>query len=126
MEVPRDEHERTLAFADIAMGQIKALHQAATPRNFEIWYNYATGYNPALNQLINQTLAEKGRLSDADLEDIHSTYIAASRSSYRIDTVNSRMLDEIKQGLLSLSAAAGSATTYSASLADVTAKLDGA
>ena len=23
MEVPRDEHERTIAFADIAMGQIK-------------------------------------------------------------------------------------------------------
>ena len=52
MPVPRDEHARTLAFADIALGQNKALSQAATPRNFEIWYNYATGYNPALNQLI--------------------------------------------------------------------------
>ena len=33
-----DEHERTMAFAEIALGQIKALRQAATPRNFEIWY----------------------------------------------------------------------------------------
>ena len=90
MEVPRDEHERTIAFADIAMGQIKALSQAATPRNFEIWYNYATGYNPALNQLINQTLAQKGKLSDADLEDIHNTYIAAGQASDRIDTGSSR------------------------------------
>ena len=109
MEVPRDEHRRTLAFADIAMGQIKALAQAATPRNFEIWYNYATGYNPALNQLINQTLVQKGKLGDADLDEIYATYIAASRSSERIDTVNTRMLDEIKQVLVTIDAAAGTA-----------------
>ncbi len=45
-----DEHERTMAFAEIALGQIKALRQAATPRNYEIWYAYATGYHPSLNQ----------------------------------------------------------------------------
>ena len=44
-----DEHERTMAFAEIALGQIKALRQPATPRNYEIWYTYATGYHPALN-----------------------------------------------------------------------------
>jgi diguanylate cyclase len=124
MHVPRDEHERTLAFADIALGQIKALSQAATPRNFEIWYNYATSYNPALNQLINQTLKEKGQLSDADLEHIYTTYIASTRASDRIDTVNSRVLNEIKQVLDMIDAAAGSATNYSASLADASAKLD--
>jgi diguanylate cyclase len=125
MEVPRDEHERTLAFADIAIGQIKALAQAATPRNFEIWYNYATGYNPALNQLINQTLEQKGNLSDADLEEIYTTYIASGRTGDRIDTVNSRVLDEIKQVLDMIDAAAGSATTYSENLADANAKLAG-
>jgi diguanylate cyclase len=88
MGVPRDEHERTLAFADIALGQIKALAQAAIPRNFEIWYNYATGYNPALNQLINQTLEQKGTLGEADLEEIYATYIASSQATDRIDTVN--------------------------------------
>src|ERR1051326_3322956 len=48
------EHERTLAFAEIALGQIKALRQASTPRNYEVWYTYATGYNPSLNQTINE------------------------------------------------------------------------
>ena len=32
--VPSDEHERTLAFAEIALGQIKALAQAATAAQF--------------------------------------------------------------------------------------------
>ena len=39
-----DEHERTMAFAEIALGQIKALGQPAYPRNYEVWYAYATGY----------------------------------------------------------------------------------
>jgi diguanylate cyclase len=28
-----DEHDRTMAFAEIALGQLKALRQPATPRN---------------------------------------------------------------------------------------------
>ena len=43
MTARADEHERTLAFAEIALGQIKALRQPASPRNFEVWYTYATG-----------------------------------------------------------------------------------
>ena len=57
-----DEHERTLAFAEIALGQIKALRQPATPRNYEIWYAYATGYHPSLNQKINEHLNANGVL----------------------------------------------------------------
>jgi len=71
MAVPREEHERTLAFAEIALGQIRALSQAASPRNFEIWYHYATGYNPALNQSINEIVAKKGTLGDDDIDQIY-------------------------------------------------------
>ena len=69
-----------MAFAEIALGQIKALRQPATPRNYEVWYAYATGYNPSLNQTINETLARNGTLTEADLEQIYDTYISPSRS----------------------------------------------
>jgi len=111
--VPHEEHERTLAFAEIALGQIRALGQPATPRNFEIWYSYATGYNPSLNQTINETLSKKGALSEAELEQIYDNYIASSRFGERMDSVNGRVLDEIKQVITTIDAAAGSATSYS-------------
>jgi len=57
MSEPTGEHERTLAFGDIAFSQIKALRQPASPRNYEVWYAYATGYNPTLNKTINEILA---------------------------------------------------------------------
>jgi diguanylate cyclase len=123
MDVPQDEHERTLAFAEIALGQIKALSQSASPRNFEIWYHYATGYNQPLNQLINETLAKNGTLSETDLEQIHDTYLSDSRFGERIDTVGTRVLDEIKHVMTTIDAAAGSATSYSKSLNVASEKL---
>ncbi|HXX02965.1 MAG TPA: GGDEF domain-containing protein [Xanthobacteraceae bacterium] len=124
MAVPQDEHERTLAFAEIALGQIKALAQPASPRNFEIWYNYATGYNLSLNQSINELLARNGTLTAADLDQIYESFIAPNRITDRIDTVGARVLDEITQVLDMIHVAADSATSYSDSLADVSKKLE--
>jgi diguanylate cyclase len=126
MDVPADEHERTFAFAEIALGQIRALSQPASPRNFEIWYHYATGYNPELNHSINRALQEKSALSERELDQIYSTFIASSRIGDRIDTVNERMLAEVQQVLDTIESAAGSATSYSQSLADANEKLKAA
>jgi diguanylate cyclase len=120
------EHERTLAFAEIALGQIKALRHASTPRNYEVWYTYATGYNPSLNQTINELLAQNGTLSDADLEQIYQTYISSTRFGEKIDNVGARVMDEIDQVMMMIDAAAGTASTYSASLNNVTNELIGA
>jgi diguanylate cyclase len=118
-----DDHERTMAFCDIALGQIKALRQAATPRNYEIWYIYATGYNPSLNQKINETLQQKGALTETDLDLIYETYLSTSRLTERIDKVGSQVKDEIEQVMAMIDAAAGSASSYTESLVDMGQRL---
>lgn len=126
MTIPADEHERTIAFADIALGQIRALRLPASPRHFEIWYTYATGYNPSLNQSINETLARNGTLSETDINHLYETYISPSRLTERIDRVGSKVVDEIEQVMAMIGAAAGNASNYSENLADVSQKLGGA
>jgi diguanylate cyclase len=123
MDVPQNEHEVTLAFADIALGQIRSLRQPASPRNFAIWYHYATGHNLALNQAINETVAKKGTLNESDSDQIFSTYIAETRVSDRIDSVGARVLDEIKHVMGTIDSAAGSASDYSKDLAVTSEKL---
>jgi diguanylate cyclase len=118
-----DDHERTMAFCEIALGQIKALRQSATPRNYEIWYAYATGYQPSLNQKINETLKLSGMISDADLEQIYETYLSPTRLTERIDKVGHQVMGEIEQVMAMIDAAAGSASSYTESLADMTEKL---
>ena len=118
-----DEHERTMAFAEIALGQMKALRQAVTPRNFEIWYAYATGYHPSLNQKINETLKQGGVLSEGNLENIYESFLAPTRLTERIDVVGSQVTDEIDQVMSMIDAAAGTASGYTESLAGMTEKI---
>jgi diguanylate cyclase len=118
-----DEHERTMAFAEVALGQIKSLRQTAIPRNYEIWYVYATGYNAPLNQIINETLARNGKLTEADLEQIYDTYLSHIKTTDRIDKVGSRVIGEIDDVMKLISEALDTAQTYDASLAGASQKL---
>jgi diguanylate cyclase len=126
MTADTDEHERTMTFAEIALGQIKALRQPATPRNFEVWYNYATGYNPSLNQLVNEVLASKGTLTEIDVNEIYGAHINANRFSDRIGTLNSKVMGEIDQIMSMIEVAAGAAGKHTESLADVSNQLGAA
>jgi len=118
-----DEYERSLAFSEIALGQIKALRQPAYPRNYEVWYAYATGYNPTLNQTINETITRNGTLSSADVDQIYETYLSPARLSDRIDNVGGQIVEEIEQVMAMVDAAVGSATQYTESLAHATQDL---
>jgi diguanylate cyclase len=118
-----NEHERTLAFADIALGQIKALRQSADPRNYEVWYHYATGYNPSLNKTINEHLGRKGTLDTADLEAIRDQFIAADRLNQEINAFGAKVAGEIEQIIGMVDTAMGSASSYSETLADATKQI---
>jgi diguanylate cyclase len=118
-----DEHERTMAFAEVALGQIRSLQQLAVPRNYEIWYVYATGYNGSLNKIINETLARNGTLSEADLEQIYETYLSHIKTSDRIDKVGARVIGEIDDVMALITDALGISANYDASLSGACQKL---
>jgi diguanylate cyclase len=121
-----DEHERTMAFAEVALGQIRSLRQNAVPRNYEIWYIYATGYNAPLNKIINETLARHGKLSEADLEQIYETYLSHLKTTDRIDKVGARVIGEIDDVMQLLTDALGMSATYDASLTGASERLSAA
>jgi diguanylate cyclase len=125
VKVP-DEHERTMAFAEVALGQIKSLRQTAVPRNYEIWYVYATGYNAPLNKVINETLARNGRLTEADLEQIYETYLSHIKTTDRIDKVGARVIGEIDDVMKLLTDALAMSTNYGVSLDSASEKLTAA
>jgi diguanylate cyclase len=118
-----DEHERSMAFAEVALGQIKSLRQTAVPRNYEIWYVYATGYNSPLNKIINETLARNGKLTEADLEQIYETYLSQVKTSDRIDKVGARVIGEIDDVMNLITQALGMSASYDNSLSGAAEKL---
>jgi diguanylate cyclase len=123
MTAPVNEHERTLAFAEVALGQIKALQQPATPRHFEIWYTYATGYNATLNKAINDVLARSATLSASEMDQIYDDYLSPDRFTGRIDRFGGQVMGEIEGIIQTIGTAAGTASRYSGDLARVTQEL---
>src|SRR6202022_4616473 len=118
-----DEHERTMAFAEVALAQIKSLRQTAIPRNYEIWYVYATGYNSPLNKIINETLARNGKLTEADLEQIYETYLSQIKTTDRIDKVGARVIGEIDDVMKLITDGLGMSASYDASLVGANQRL---
>ena len=107
-----DEHARTMAYAEVALGQIRSLRQTAIPRNYEIWYVYATGHNSPLNKIINETLARNGQLTEADLEQIYETYLSQIKTTERIDKVGARAIGEIDDAMTLITDALGISASY--------------
>jgi diguanylate cyclase len=112
-----------MAFAELALGQIRSLRQTAVPRNYEIWYVYATGYNAHLNKIINETLARNGKLTETDLEQIYETYLSHIKTSDRIDKVGARVIGEIDDVMRFINDALGMSANYDASLAGASERL---
>jgi len=112
-----------MAFAEVALGQIRSLRQTAVPRNYEIWYVYATGYNPTLNKIINETLTRNGKLTELDLEQIYDTYLSQVRNSDRIDKVGARVVGEIDEIMTLIGDALGTSESYGKNLDSATYKL---
>jgi diguanylate cyclase len=118
-----DEYERAMSFAQVAMGQIKALHHKPNPRNFEIWFTYASGQNAALNKAINDTLARGGTLTEAELEQICEIYFPQTSVQERIDSVGSRVMEEIDHVRHRIVDALSNTTAFDDKLADAAGRL---
>lgn len=91
------DFDRTIAFSDAAIQRLRAHKHPAYPRNYELWYTYATGYNAALNRAINEALERVPLISEQDLELLYETYLSPLRLSERVDSIGTRILSEIAE-----------------------------
>lgn len=122
MSIVSDEHKLTIAFGETALDQIKALRQPASPLNYEIWYHYATGYNAALNEVINAKLSG-GQFTKEDAAQVHQQFFATTRTTDRLETIGSKVVDKIDQIMSVIDTAVGSTSRHSESLADMSDQL---
>jgi diguanylate cyclase len=115
------EFERTIGIAESAIERIKALRHPANPHNFEVWYTYATGMNPALNHAINELIGANDTISEAQVEEIYLKHFSAADIGERIDKVGTQIAGEIEQVMAMIDASIGTADDYSKSLSGATA-----
>ena len=82
------EQERAIALAEAAQSNLQRLGLPPTPRNYEIWYAYATNHNRALNSALDSLLAG-GVPAESDLTVLHETYFGTARALGKLENLGS-------------------------------------
>src|SRR5215217_3816525 len=126
MKPDSEDPGTTYAFAQVALDQIKALKQPANPRNFEVWYHYASGHHPTVNQLINEIIETSGQLSQTDVDGIYDRYFSPVRQADKVDNATAKFVEQIDKVMTMIDSASGAATQHSQNLADMTNRIGAA
>ncbi len=112
----KDDFQRTIAYGDAALKQIKRNEIPAYPKNYELWYTYSAGFNHALNKSVNEILKAKGSISPQEVDQIYNRFMSPQRLGERIEEVGNLISDEIGQIVDTISESQSSASDYKSSL----------
>ena len=91
-----NDFKRTYIYGESALGNLKKNQMPAFPRNYEIWYTYAAGFNRGLNKAINDILRTSGTLSLHELDVIYNEHLAPNRLGDRVDEVGGKLTTELR------------------------------
>ena len=121
--MPTDEIRRTYTFGQNALNYIKKSEISAFPRNYELWYTYAGGFNTTLNNAINKILKKSGKVSADDVASIYNEILAPNRLGDQIEEVGGHVSDEISTIIEFLETSTGATEAYGESLTGAANKL---
>jgi diguanylate cyclase len=125
MPLPEDI-TRTYQIAEHAFAKIKTNELTAFPPNYEIWFAYAAGFNPALNKRINEILRSGEKVSQTALEEIREEFFGAGSFEERVDAVGGKLSGKVTEIMELMSDAAGQTSGYSDELKGASANLSAA
>lgn len=111
-----DEFERSIAYGEAALTYLKGNRTPAYPRNYELWYVYAAGFNRDLNKAVNEALKRLGHLPEELTQRFYDEFLSPVRLSDRVGEVSTRVSRELDQIINMLEESGGNVESYGASL----------
>jgi diguanylate cyclase len=118
-----EDIKRSQDIAETAISQIRANKSPAWPSFYEIWFNYAAGFNPALNKAINEVIRNKGEITAHELEMLRHEHFASDRLERHIEHVGTEVSGKISELLNLITSASGQTSEYNTTLKDATNNL---
>jgi diguanylate cyclase len=115
--------EREQALAKTALALMGECNVIPTPENFELFYAYATGENPAVAQIIGQMIAARKPFTNELLQDLRLRCLSSARAARTMDNLGNGMGDVITAVLDKLEEAGREAVDYSNTLSRATGGL---
>lgn len=119
----KNSQDRSVSVGEKALGYIKYNQSSAAPDGYELWYNYASGLKPELNNQIKTLLAEQPRIQQDQLDELYSTHFNASEVDDRMEEISSQVATELNEVMEMVGSSLQNTESYSESLEIFTSEL---
>jgi len=118
-------NDREQAFAKTALTLMGGAGVVATPDNFELFYAYASGENPAITQVMDAIINAKTPFTPELLADLRLRCLSGARAAATMESIEGNMSALIDDVLGKLESSAREAADYKDTLSAATGQLGG-
>ncbi|MBA2590443.1 MAG: GGDEF domain-containing protein [Alphaproteobacteria bacterium] len=122
-DLPVFNQDREQAFAKTALGLMGGAGVVATPDNFELFYAYASGENPAISQVMGAIINAKQPFTPELLADLRLRCLSGARAAVAMESLGGNMSALINDMLGKLESSARDAADYKDTLSAATGEL---
>ncbi len=120
------EQQRSLELGEIALKHLKTRVLAATPRNYEVWYAYASGQDERIAAALNSTIESDQPVTQAVIDRLFDDFIAPHKRGEKIEGLEGTSVARWKRWLRRLTRPRVIASEFSQDLGAVALKLSSA
>src|SRR6185312_13262033 len=119
------QQEREQALAKTALALMSEVGVAPTPDNFELFYTYASGSNPAMGEIIDRMISARKPFTSAVLDDLRNRCLSSARTTQALDNASAQVAATLNAILDKLETAGRDAGDYGRALSRAVSDLDG-
>ncbi len=119
------QQEREQALAKTALALMSDVGVAPTPDNFELFYTYASGGNPAIGQIVDAMISERRPFTSEVLDDLRNRCLSSARTTQALDNASAAAASTLTAILDKLDEAGRDAGDYGRALSRASGELDG-
>jgi len=107
-----------------ALDLIEKTHSPPDARSFNLWQVYAQGENRPLCAAVDDILARKRTLDEADIASLYQAHLGEKSSHDDAQHIAATLMREVQKVLESLDRSTGSASRYDQALNQISSRLD--
>jgi diguanylate cyclase len=120
-----NRHERTQALAKTALAVMAERQVPPTPENYQLFFAYAAGENPAVSKIIGDMVAGRRPFTPAVLEDLRERFFAAAREDKAVENFGTGVQGAMNAVIETLQAAGRDTVAYGRTLSAASGELGG-
>ncbi len=117
--------ERVQAFAKTALALMAEREVAPTPENFQLFYAFTAGENPAVSRVLGDMISHRSEFPQAVLDDLRNRFFSSARMEATVETLGTEITGAVNSVLQKLANAERDTVAYGRTLSEASGELGG-